>query len=59
MREYGCEILGNCNKGQRLFKAYPARWLAVTVQLAPFTEVQIMPWLQGSTIAAVKQCVKG
>jgi hypothetical protein len=59
MTEYACEGQGNCNKDQRSFKAYLSRWLALTVQIAPFTEPTIVPWLQGSAQGAVKQCVAG
>jgi mannan endo-1,6-alpha-mannosidase len=56
MVEYACEPLNNCNVDQRSFKAYLARWLAATVQLAPFTAGQIMPWLSTSANAAAKAC---
>ena len=59
MTEYACEGNGNCNKDQRSFKAYLSRWLALTVQMAPFTSPTIMPWLQGSAQAAIRQCVAG
>lgn len=59
MVEYACEAQGNCNKDQRSFKAYLARWLAVSAQLAPFTQNQIMPWLQTSAGAALKVCSGG
>jgi len=56
MTEYACEGQNNCNVDQRSFKAYLARWLAVTVQLAPFTTGQVMPWLTTSANAAAKAC---
>jgi hypothetical protein len=59
MVEYACEGQGNCNKDQRSFKAYLARWLAVAAQLAPYTQGQIIPWLQTSAGAAVKVCSGG
>jgi mannan endo-1,6-alpha-mannosidase len=59
MSEYACESMGNCNKDQCSFKAYISRWLALTLQMAPYTAWQILPWLQGSAQAAVKQCVAG
>jgi mannan endo-1,6-alpha-mannosidase len=59
MVEYACETQGNCNKDQRSFKAYLSRWLAVAAQLAPYTQPQIMPWLQTSASAAVKVCSGG
>jgi mannan endo-1,6-alpha-mannosidase len=48
----------NCNKDQRSFKAYLSRWLAVTVQTAPFSAGQIMPWIQGSAQGAAKACIQ-
>jgi mannan endo-1,6-alpha-mannosidase len=54
--EYACELPNNCNKDQRSFKGYLARWLAVCWQLAPFSQSQIMPWLKGSAEAAAKAC---
>lgn len=59
MVEYACEDHGTCNKDQRSFKAYLARWLAITVQLAPFTTGRILPWLQTSAGAAFKACSGG
>lgn len=59
MTEYACEPSANCNKDQRSFKAYLARWLAVSVQLAPFTANTIVPWLQTSAGAAFKVCSGG
>lgn len=59
MVEYACEPTGTCNKDQRSFKAYLARWLAVSVQLAPFTTARILPWLQTSAGAAFKVCSGG
>ena len=56
LAEYACEINNNCNSDQQTFKAWLSRWLAVTVQLAPFTEAQIMPWLQGSATAISNIC---
>jgi mannan endo-1,6-alpha-mannosidase len=57
--EYACEAQGNCNKDQRSFKGYLARWLAVAAQIAPFSQTQIMPWLQTSAGAAAKICSGG
>jgi mannan endo-1,6-alpha-mannosidase len=56
MTEYACEPNNNCNPDQRSFKAYLARWLAVTSQLVPSTAAQILPWIQGSATAAVNVC---
>jgi len=54
--EYACEPLKNCNKDQRSFKAYLARWLGVTMQLVPETRGTIQPWIEGSTDAVAKAC---
>ncbi|KAF2398931.1 glycosyl hydrolase family 76 protein [Trichodelitschia bisporula] len=54
--EYACEPRENCNKDQRSFKGYLARWLAVAAQMAPYTRDRIMPWLQKSAQAAANVC---
>jgi mannan endo-1,6-alpha-mannosidase len=56
LTEYACEGQNNCNVDQRSFKAYISRWLAVTVQIAPFTAGTILPWLKTSAINAAKAC---
>jgi len=56
MVEYACEPGNTCNPDQRSFKAYLARWLAVSIQLAPFTANQITPWLQTSALDAARIC---
>ncbi len=56
MVEVTCEPMGTCNLDQPSFKAYLARWLAATVQIAPFTEVAIMTRLRASAIGAAGQC---
>lgn len=48
-----------CNIDQRSFKAYFSRWLAATVQLAPWTADTIMPLLRTSALAAAQSCVGG
>ena len=53
-----CES-GKCNVDQRSFKAYFARWLVATAELAPFTYELIMPKLASSANAAVKTCTAG
>jgi mannan endo-1,6-alpha-mannosidase len=57
MYEY-CEYT-KCNVDQRSFKAYFARWLAATAELAPFTHDIIMPKLRTSALAAVNTCTAG
>lgn len=51
-----CEAPQNCNIDMVSFKAYLARWLAVSAQLAPFTAPQILPLLQTSAKAAARTC---
>ncbi|KAF2797515.1 glycoside hydrolase family 76 protein [Melanomma pulvis-pyrius CBS 109.77] len=51
-----CEKLEVCNPDQLSFKAYLARWLALSAQIAPFTAAQIAPILQHSAKAAARTC---
>ena len=50
-----CEKRG-CDTDQLTFKAYLSRWMAMTMQMAPFTAKVIMPALQVSATAAMEQC---
>lgn len=59
MVEIECEPSGVCNNDEHSFKAYLARWMALTAQLAPFTAGTIIPLLQSSSTAAAGQCVGG
>lgn len=60
MYEVPCEgRKGACSTDMLSFKGYVHRWLAVTTQVAPFTREKILPVLQKSTEAAVKQCTGG
>lgn len=59
MVEVACEPQGTCNNDQPSFKAYLARWMAATVQVAPFFEPQIMDKLRASARGAAKQCSGG
>jgi mannan endo-1,6-alpha-mannosidase len=59
MVEIECEPSGVCNNDEHSFKAYLARWMALTAQLAPFTAGTIIPLLQSSSMAAAGQCVGG
>jgi hypothetical protein len=52
-----CEALDVCNADQESFKAYLARWLGITLQMAPFTHDLIMPQLQHSAVRAAQTCV--
>ena len=45
-----------CNYDQPSFKAYLSRWMAVTSQLAPFTEPTVTRRLQESARRAANQC---
>lgn len=56
MSEVGCEPIDRCNVDQRSFKAYFARWIAATVQIAPFTHDLLKPKLRASAQAAAQQC---
>ncbi|KAF4635288.1 hypothetical protein G7Y89_g2804 [Cudoniella acicularis] len=60
MRE-GCETAGGegCNYDQKSFKAYLARWMAITTKMAPFTYNQILALLTTSAKAAAAQCTGG
>ncbi|RDL31019.1 putative mannan endo-1,6-alpha-mannosidase DCW1 [Venustampulla echinocandica] len=57
MREL-CEA-GKCNVDQQSFKAYLARWMAATTNLAPFTEKPILALLASSAAAASSTCSGG
>ena len=56
MVEVACETQGTCNNDQPSFKAYLARWMAATIQLAPFTREFILPKLKASALGAAGQC---
>ncbi|EEH43904.2 uncharacterized protein PADG_00193 [Paracoccidioides brasiliensis Pb18] len=56
MFEVACEPNGKCETDQRSFKAYLARWMAATTQVAPFTAEQLLPKLRASAMAAAKVC---
>ncbi|KAL1961823.1 hypothetical protein VTN77DRAFT_1035 [Rasamsonia byssochlamydoides] len=59
MYERACETVNTCQVDQRSFKAYMARWMAATTQMAPFTYDIIMPKLRASALAAAKTCTGG
>lgn len=56
MSEISCEPIGSCDNDQQSFKAYLTRWIAATIQIAPFTHDLLMPKLRASAQAAAKQC---
>ena len=59
MDEVACEPIQTCNVDQPSFKAYLSRWMAATVQIAPYTEAAIMKRLKASAIGAAGQCSGG
>lgn len=59
MFEQACERPVTCNIDQRSFKAYFARFLALTVKMAPWTASRIMPKLRTSAVAAAAACSYG
>ena len=59
MVEVACEPLQSCNNDQPSFKAYLARWMAATTQIAPFTQDRIITKLRASAEGAAKQCSGG
>lgn len=59
MSEVACESNQLCNNDQPSFKAYLARWMAATAQIADFTEEPIMTKLRASAIGAAAQCTGG
>ena len=56
MVEVACETQGTCNYDQPSFKAYLSRWMAATIQIAPFTQNFILPKLKASALGAAGQC---
>lgn len=58
-REVACEDVGTCTSDMLSFKGYVARWMASTMQLAPFTRDTILPVLRTSAQAAVATCTGG
>ncbi len=59
MQEIACEPQMTCNYDQPSFKAYLARWMAATTQIAPFTYDFIQPKLHASAQGAAAQCSGG
>jgi mannan endo-1,6-alpha-mannosidase len=56
MTEVACESAQTCTVDFKAFKGITVRWLAATVQMAPYTYTLILPKLTASAQAAVKQC---
>ncbi|PQE22414.1 putative mannan endo-16-alpha-mannosidase DCW1 precursor protein [Rutstroemia sp. NJR-2017a BVV2] len=60
MYEVACEgTTTGCDTDQQTFKAYLSRWMAGTTKIAPFTESQIMTYINASAAAAALQCSGG
>ncbi|KAK7903830.1 hypothetical protein LTR67_001850 [Exophiala xenobiotica] len=59
MYEVECEKSMNCDEDQKSFKAYLARWMAVTSLLVPSTTDSIKPKLVASAAGAAGQCDGG
>lgn len=57
--EVACETGLTCNIDMFSMKAYLARWMAATTQLAPYTYDSIMLRLKASASAAAQQCSGG
>jgi mannan endo-1,6-alpha-mannosidase len=54
-----CEQNDKCNTDQHSFKAYLARWMGHTTQMAPFTYDKSIALLKSSAKAAAAQCTGG
>lgn len=56
MYEPACEPFGMCNIDQRSFKGYLTRWIAGTIQMAPYTYDTLYPLLRNSARGAAAAC---
>jgi mannan endo-1,6-alpha-mannosidase len=56
MIEVACEPAQSCDTDMKAYKGITARWLASTLQMAPYTSSLILPKMTASAQAAVKQC---
>ena len=59
MFEAQCELDYSCNVDQLSMKAYLARWLAGTSQMAPYTAGRIGSLLKASALGAAASCTGG
>ncbi|EAW09093.1 glycoside hydrolase family 76 protein [Aspergillus clavatus NRRL 1] len=59
MFERACETVDTCQTDQRAFKGFLARWMAATMQMAPFTADWVLPRLRASAAAAARTCTGG
>ncbi|TGO21035.1 hypothetical protein BPAE_0247g00130 [Botrytis paeoniae] len=57
MYEQACEEVSTCNNDQFSFKAYLARFMWASTQMAPFTKAAITSYLTKSASAAASICV--
>lgn len=57
--EASCEEHMTCTTDMLSFKGYVHRWMSTATQIAPFTAEKVLPVLQKSAQAAVKQCTGG
>lgn len=59
MVETSCEQGGSCETDQKSFKAYLARWMTASTQVAPFIAEQLRPKIEASAKGAAQQCSGG
>jgi mannan endo-1,6-alpha-mannosidase len=59
MVETSCEITKTCSRDHEVFKGLFASDLAAVTVMAPYTKSEILERLQGSAVAAAKQCTGG
>ncbi|KAK6503769.1 hydrolase 76 protein [Arthrobotrys musiformis] len=57
LKEIQCQETDTCNMDQRSFKAYLARWMGYTAQVAPYTYSTIMPHLRKNAQLAAATCI--
>ncbi|KAK6353190.1 hydrolase 76 protein [Orbilia brochopaga] len=56
IKEIQCQDSNTCNSDQPSFKAYLARWMGYTAQVAPYTYDDIMPRLRKNAQLAAATC---
>ncbi|RVD85086.1 uncharacterized protein DFL_003417 [Arthrobotrys flagrans] len=57
LKEIQCQESDTCNMDQRSFKAYLARWMGYTTQVAPYTYATIMSHLRKNAALAAATCI--
>ncbi|KAI0190954.1 mannan endo-1,6-alpha-mannosidase DCW1-like protein [Xylaria flabelliformis] len=50
---------GKCNSDMQSYRGFMHRWMANSIQMAPFLYDELMPTLKTSAAAGVKQCTGG